>query len=86
MDNKHESTENRNVTKTKKKKQEKKKCVEYTLAHFKVFLLENISESRVSKTRLAKTGVSRGVRGHAPPDNFERLVLGNVISSILRSI
>ena len=31
MDNEHELTEKRNVTKTKKK-QEKKKCVEYTLA------------------------------------------------------
>ena len=43
MDNEPELTEKRNVTKTKK--QEKKKCVEYTLVLFKVFQLENNSES-----------------------------------------
>ena len=32
-----------------------------------------------------EAGVSRGVRGHAPPGNCEILYFGNVIFSILRN-
>ena len=37
-----------------------------------------------SNTGPPKADSSRGVRGHAPPRNFEIQVLGNMISSVLR--